>query len=246
MKKGFYIILFLIVAIIGYLWFGYANIYNRIRAGGLKTVDTQYIYNFNNELSSEIKYAALGDSLTAGVGTNNYEESYPYLLSKNLSKNNNITLKDFSLLGARTEDVIDKGLLEVTIEDKSNIVTLLIGVNDVRENISEKEFKNNYEYIVSELVKNTNAKIYLINIPFIGSNTLYLPPYNIYFKNRTIEFNNIIKEIAKENNLTYIDIATPTEQIFKKDGLYYSVDSLHPSKEGYKIIEQIIYDGISY
>ena len=133
-----------------------------------------------------------------------------------------------------------------SVEDKPDIVTLLIGVNDVRENISEKEFKGNYTYIVNELVKNTNAKIYLISIPFIGSNTLYLPPYNIYFKNRTIEFNNIIKEIAKENNLTYIDIATPTEQIFKKDGLYYSVDSLHPSKEGYKILEQIIYDNINH
>ena len=247
MKKVFYITLAVVfVAIIGYLWFGYANIYNRIRSGGLKTVDTQYIYNFNTGSAQEIKYAALGDSLTAGIGTDSYEESYPYLLSKDLSKDNSIILKDFSLLGARTEDVIDKGLLEGVVEDKPDIITLLIGVNDVRENISEKEFKGNYTYIVNELVKNTNAKIYLINIPFIGSNTLYLPPYNIYFKNRTIEFNNIIKEIAKENNLTYIDIATPTEQIFKKDGLYYSVDSLHPSKEGYKILEQIIYDNINH
>ena len=101
MKKGFYITLFLIIVIIGYFWFGYANIYNRIRAGGLKTVDTQYVYNFNTESGQEIKYAALGDSLTAGVGTDNYEESYPYLLSKDLSKDNSITLKDFSLLGAR-------------------------------------------------------------------------------------------------------------------------------------------------
>lgn len=247
MKRNVSIILFLfVIVIIGYFWFGYANIYNRIRSGGLKTVDTQYIYNFDTESDQEIKYAALGDSLTAGVGTDSYEESYPHLLSKDLSKDNSITLKDFSLLGARTEDVIDKGLLEGVIEDKPNIITLLIGVNDVRENIGSKEFKGNYTYIVNELIKNTNAKIYLINIPFIGSNTLYLPPYNIYFKNRTIKFNNIIKEVAKENNLTYIDIATPTEQIFKKDGLYYSVDSLHPSKEGYKILEQIIYDGINH
>jgi lysophospholipase L1-like esterase len=239
-------LIFFVIAIIGYLWFGYANIYNRIRAGGLKNVDTQYIYSFNTESSQEVKYAALGDSLTAGIGTDSYEESYPYLLAKKLSSNNNIILKDFSLLGARTEDVINKGLLEGTVEDKPDIVTLLIGVNDVRENISVKEFKNNYEYIVTKLIDNTDAKIYLINIPFIGSNTLYLPPYNIYFKNRTIDFNNIIKDISKKHNLTYIDIATPTEEIFKKDGLYYSVDSLHPSKEGYKILEQIIYDTINH
>lgn len=245
MKKGFYITLFFIIAIIGYFWFGYANIYNRIRAGGLKTVDTQYIYTFNMG-SQEIKYAALGDSLTAGVGTDNYEESYPYLLSKDLSKDNSIILKDFSLLGARTEDVIDKGLLEGVIEDKPDIITLLVGVNDVRENISEKEFESNYTYIINELVKNTNAKIYLINIPFIGSNTLYLPPYNWYFTDKTVKFNRIIRKIASDNHLTYINIASPTKQMFEKDGSYYSVDSLHPSKEGYKILEQIIYHGINH
>jgi len=246
MKKTIPVILFFAIAIIGYMWFGYANIYNRIKAGGLKVVDSQYVYTFNTTSSQEIKYAALGDSLTAGVGANNYEESYPYLLAEELSRNNKIILKDFSLLGARTEDLIDKELLKMTVEDKPNIVTLLIGVNDVRENISEKEFKNNYAYIVNELINNTDAKIYLISIPFIGSNTLYLPPYDWYFDNKTIKFNNIIKDIASENNLTYIDIATPTEQIFKKDGTYYSIDSFHPNKNGYKILEQLIYNDINH
>jgi lysophospholipase L1-like esterase len=143
-------LIFFVIAIISYMWFGYANIYNRIRSGGLKDVDTQYVYTFNTGLAQEIKYAALGDSLTAGIGADSYEESYPYLLAKDLSSNSNIILKDFSLLGARTEDVIDKGLLEGVIEDKPDIVTLLIGVNDVRENISAKEFKGNYEYLVAE------------------------------------------------------------------------------------------------
>jgi lysophospholipase L1-like esterase len=246
MKKSISVTLFFAIAIIGYMWFGYANIYNRIKAGGLKVVDSQYVYTFNSTFSQEIKYAALGDSLTAGVGTNNYEESYPYLLAEELSKNNKVILKDFSLLGARTEDLIDKDLLKMAIEDKPNMVTLLIGVNDVRENISEEEFKSNYTYIVKELINNTDAKIYLISIPFIGSNTLYLPPYDWYFDDRTIKFNNIIKEISSENNLTYIDIATPTELIFKKDGIYYSIDSFHPNKDGYKILEQLIYDGINH
>lgn len=247
MKKAKYPIILLlgIIVLIGYLWFGYANIYNRIRAGGLEMVDQQYIYTFNENSSKEIKYAALGDSLTAGVGTDNYSKSFAYSIAKELSKNNKVVFKDFSLLGARTEDVINKGLLEGTIKDSPNIVTLLIGVNDVRENISEKDFKSNYEHIVNELIKETNAKVYLINIPFIGSNTLYLPPYNWYFKNKTIEFNKIIKSIAEEHNLTYIDIATPTEEIFKRDGLYYSVDSFHPSNSGYQVLTQVIYDNIN-
>jgi lysophospholipase L1-like esterase len=245
MKKIVIIILVLLLAVAGYMWFGYANIYNRIAAGGLKTVDTQYVHTINPSASEvTVEYAAMGDSLTAGVGTDDYKESYPYLLAGDMAKGKGITLKDFSLLGARTEDLIDKNLLASAVAAKPDIVTLLIGVNDVRENISEKEFKDNYEYIVNGLANNTNAKIYLINIPFIGSNTLYLPPYNVYFKNKTIAFNKIIEDVAKEHKLKYIDIATSTEQIFKKDGIYYSVDSLHPSKAGYKILEQIIYADI--
>jgi len=244
--SAYIIIFFAAVVIIGYMWFAYANIYNRIRAGGLKTVDTQYVYILNASYPQKIKYAAMGDSLTAGVGTDTYEESYPYVLAEKLAMNRGAILKDFSLLGARTEDLIDKNLLKSVIEDSPDIITVFVGVNDVRENISEKEFKSNYENIVNELVGGTSAKIYLINIPFIGSDTLYLPPYNFYFKDKTIKFNGIIKDIAIEHDLGYIDIASSTEEIFKRDGSYYSVDSFHPNKEGYKIFAEIMYDNINH
>jgi lysophospholipase L1-like esterase len=246
MKRFAYIIIFVAaIIIIGYMWFAYANIYNRIKAGGLITVDTQYVYTLSASNSQKIKYAAMGDSLTAGVGTDTYEESYPYALAQRLTMGGEVILKDFSYLGARTEDLIDKNLLKGVIEDSPDIITVLIGVNDVRENISEEEFKSNYENIVNELADGTNAKIYLISIPFIGSNTLYLPPYNFYFKNKTVRFNSIIKDIATEHNLGYIDIANPTEEIFKTDGQYYSIDSFHPSKEGYWIFAGIMYDNIN-
>jgi lysophospholipase L1-like esterase len=247
MKKRVSVIFISVLAVfIGYMWFGYANIYNRIRAGGLKTVDVQYMYTINDSYQQKVNYAALGDSLTAGVGTDDYSDSYPYLLAVDLAKDKGVILKDFSLLGARTEDLISKNLLNSAVKENPDIITILIGVNDVRENISEKEFKNNYEYIVDELEKKTDAKIYLISIPLVGSNTLYLPPYNAYFKNKTIEFNEIINGIAQKHNIKYIDITTKTKEMFEHDGIYYSVDSFHPSKIAYKILEQIIYANISH
>ncbi|MFA5087384.1 MAG: SGNH/GDSL hydrolase family protein [Candidatus Paceibacterota bacterium] len=247
MKKDWLIILILAgIIIIGYMWFAYANVYNRISAGGLNIVDNQYIYDINQMGTQKIKYAALGDSLTAGVGASSYENSYPYLLAKDMAKNNNeVILQDYSLLGARAEDVIGN-LLDPVISGKPDIVTVLIGVNDVRERTGEDDFKNKYEYIVDSLLKQTNANVYLISLPFIGSSTVYLPPYDAYFRQRTIVFNKIIKEIAREKNLKYIDIATPTENIFKKDGPHYSVDSFHPSDEGYKILTQEIYGNVDY
>lgn len=247
MKKDWLIILSLaVIIIIGYMWFAYANVYNRISGGGLNVVDTQYIYDINQMGGQKIKYAAVGDSLTAGVGATTYENSYPYLLAKDMARNDKeVILQNYSLLGARAEDVINK-LLDLVIVGKPDIVTVLVGANDVRERTSEDDFKNNYAYIVNSLMEKTNARIYLISIPFIGSNTVYLPPYNVYFRQRTTTFNKIIKEIAREKNLKYIDIATPTENIFKKDGPHYSVDSFHPSDVGYKILTQEIYGNIDY
>lgn len=245
-KKQLTFILIAVIIVIGYFWFGYANIYNRIAAGGLSVVDTQYVYYFNLWSSQRLKYSAIGDSLTAGAGATKYENSYPYLLAENIAGDKRqVVLKDFSLLGARTEDVINK-LMPLVIEEQPDMVTLLIGINDVRERESEQNFKKNYTHIVDSLSKQTSAEIYLISLPLIGSETVYLPPYNFYFQQKTISFNEIIKAIAKDYNLQYIDITTPTENVFKKDGSHYSADSFHLSDEGYKILADEIYDNLNY
>jgi lysophospholipase L1-like esterase len=244
-----FLIAIILLAVFGaglYFYLAYANIYNKIHSGGLVMPDAQYYYMFNPELSNKIKYAAIGDSLTAGVGVIDYKDSYPYEIAQKLADSNkNVELADFSLLGARAEDVV-RELLNPAINNQPSLVTLLVGVNDVRERTDDISFKKNYEYIVSELSSKTSAKINLISIPLIGSDKLYLPPYRDYFKERTRALNKIIKNIAAEHKLNYIDITTPTEKIFEHDGAYYSVDSFHPSAEGYKVLTQIIYDHLDY
>ena len=91
-------------------------------------------------------------------------------------------------------------------------------------------------------MQETKAKIYIINIPFIGSNSLILPPYNYYFNFRTIEFNKIIEDLAQKNNISYIDLYSPTIKEFNKSDSYYSADLFHPSAKGYAFWAKIIYD----
>ena len=206
MKKTYKLIILLIVIIFGiYLNLSYGRIYNLVTKENLKSPDKNIIYsvgkNANNNSSI---YVALGDSLTAGVGVNNYEQSYPYLIAEKLSDKNNIILKDRSFPGFKTYN-LENTLLSLAISDKPNIVTLLIGINDIRDNVSKEDFKINYEKILENLSQKTNAKIYVMNIPFVGSSNLILPPYNYYFNYKTIEFNKIIQELAKKYNAQYID-----------------------------------------
>jgi lysophospholipase L1-like esterase len=248
MNKKYLKILGLVVIIIGaYLYLSHAYIFYEIKTAGLKSSDREqtYLIGANNNAEKKVVYIALGDSLTAGVGVASYQDSYPYVLAKKLVGNKDeITLKNFSYPGARTADLI-KDLLTAAIAQNPGVVTLLVGTNDVFGNISADVFKKNYQNILERLTKETKAEIYAISIPFIGSDTLLLPPYNYYYKNKIIKFNKIIKELADFYNIRYIDIANPTAAEFKKNGSHYAADRFHPSAIGYKEWSEIIYGDIS-
>jgi len=242
MKKVYLLIILFIIIILGiYMYLSYSYIYNEVSKKDLRSPDKNQTYLIgNNNYSKNLVYVSLGDSLTAGVGVDNYEQSYPYLIAEKLSGENNIILKDRSVPGFKSGDVKNI-LLPIAISDKPDIVTLLVGINDIRDNVSKEDFEKNYEQIIKILTQETRAKIYVINIPFIGSSRLILPPYNYYFNYETNEFNKIIEGLAQKNNVQYIDLYSPTMKEFKKSDSYYSTDLLHPSAKGYNSWANIIY-----
>jgi lysophospholipase L1-like esterase len=244
-KKLLIIIIVLILAIGLYLYLANAYTYFMFNRTGLKAPTAQQSYIFNGESAGEnLIYAALGDSLTSGMGLNNYEESFPYLLAKDLSNNGKkITLENFSYPGYRTDDLIEN-LLDQAIAAKPEIITLLIGINDIHGFYSKEKFKKNYQFILERLTKETKAKIYAISLPFIGAD-IFLPPFNYYSGRQTIEFNKIIKELAEKYGIEYIDIAEPTKAVFAQKGIYYAADAFHPSATGQALWEKIIFDNIT-
>ncbi|MEI6597272.1 MAG: SGNH/GDSL hydrolase family protein [bacterium] len=245
MKKIFIIIIFLILAIGLYLYLVNAYTYSMFNRMGLRAPEAQHVYEFNSESMGEnLTYAALGDSLTSGMGLNKYEESFPYLLAKDLAANaGKITLENFSYPGYRTDDLI-KYLLEPAIAAKPKLITLLIGINDIHGFYSQAKFKKNYQTILERLTKETEAKIYAISLPFIGDN-IFLPPFNYYSNKQTIEFNKIIKELVAAYGVKYIDIAEPTKALFAENSSYYAADMFHPSAAGQVLWGKIIFDNIT-
>jgi lysophospholipase L1-like esterase len=240
-------VLGLALLVSGYLFAVNWSIYHRISQPGLRASDTAHQYVFNGDSTKEngLVYSAIGDSLTSGVGVTDYKDSYPYLVAQNIaSASIKVTHLNFSYPGAKTDNVI-RDLLPGAVVSNPDIVTVLIGTNDVHDGMSEEEFKNNYKVIISELASKTRAKILLISIPYIGSESLLLPPYNWYFKYRVDRFNRVIKELAEQNSLVYIDLTTPTSKSLKSAGPYYSADDFHPSSVGYKDWSDIVYANLS-
>jgi len=246
MKKYLKISAVALIIIIAYLYLAHTYIYRRIGSVHLRATDDKHTYVCGNMATSSkrVVYASLGDSLTSGVGTEKYEESYPYLLAQNMAGvNGEVVHKNFSYPGARTVDLI-KDLLKPAIAEQPDVITLLIGTNDVHDLVDVDDFRKNYDYILRELTTKTKAKIYVISIPHIGSESLILPPYSYYFDNEINQFNRNIQALAKNYNLKYIDLATPTFDILKKEGSHYSADLFHPSAEGYKTWAKIVYDNL--
>lgn len=247
-NKIVYCPIILLAIIVVYIFTINAFIYYRIGNGHLvapnENNENVYLMS-NNEAVSTTTYVALGDSLTAGVGADNYSDSYPYLLAAKMSgKGVNVNLKNFSAPGYKTQDVIDV-FLNPAIEAKPDVITLLIGVNDIHNYVGRSQFEKNYSYILNRLTKETQAKIYLINIPYIGSKSTILPPLDYYFETETDSYNKVIKKLADQYGLQYIDLNSPTKDLFKTDGSHYAADSFHPSAYGYKLWADIIYDRLN-
>jgi lysophospholipase L1-like esterase len=249
MRKKIILILIVILVITGlYLFLSFKYIYYKIGKTKLSPTDTQQTYLITGGKSSSTKnivYAAIGDSLTSGVGTAKYEESYPYLIAQKMAQSGeNVTLQDFSYPGFRSIDVIN-ALLKPVIDAQPDIVTLLIGTNDIHGRVWQSDFVKNYDYILKILTSKTKAKIYAVNIPFIGANSLIAPPYRSYFNWRTTSFNREIKKLTEKYQIKYIDLYTPTASELRRAGPNYSADLFHPSPKGYQDWARIIYASLN-
>lgn len=243
-NKWLKILLWVAGLLVIYLLGAHYFIYKTIGMANLPASDNrhEYIINPDRQPGRGLVYAALGDSLTSGVGTDRYEQSYPYLLAQKMAgSDKKATHLNFSYPGARTEDLI-RDLLAQAIDEQPDVITLLIGTNDVHGNVGEKKFADNYQHILLELTSKTRAKINIISIPYIGADDLLIEPYKAYYHGKIDKFNEDIKFLADRYHLRFIDLTTPTAGPASGASGYYALDNFHPSSTGYKLWADIIYE----
>jgi len=242
------IIISVIIAAIGggvYLYFAYAHIYNFMGEINLTKpvmpgeliIKSQARDKTGGRL---LRYVAMGDSLTAGVGSQDYHNSFPYLLAKRFSKTGDIELGNLGAPGALVADVLSNQVFP-TIGFKPDIVTLLIGINDVHQRTGIKYFKADLEEILAALTAKTKAKIIVINIPYLGAGSLILPPYRYYFERETKKYNAVIKTAAAAAGVCFVDLHDQSRELFAGNPGVYSADLFHPADYGYQLWSEIIY-----
>lgn len=244
-KLHIFLLILIIIAAIPLSWIGYqlhssyALFFNYLNTHHLSPV-SQKEYHFGKNEAGTMTYVLLGDSLTDGVGNKDPGLTLPAIIAGNLqNQQKSGTVIKLAQAGATTRDVL-KNQVPEAIDIYPDYILVFIGTNDVHNPITDQAFSGHYREMIDTLNSKTRADITLVNIPYIGSDKILLPPWDKILDWRIQRFNKIIQQIAAEKNLKTIDLYSSTKNQFTKSSDLYSEDEFHPSDKGYKLWADII------
>lgn len=173
----------------------------------------------------------LGDSLT------------DYCEWNELLRRNDIANR--GIAGDTTEGLLNR--LSSLKELNPSKIFILIGINDIQQNVEKSKIVNNYKQIIKEIKRSLpNTEIYIESILYVNPNK-----YSKFFLKDGRKINDIVKEVnaelrnlAKRELVNYLDIAsmvTKNDELDKK----YTTDGLHLNGVGYPKIKEVLNEQIS-
>ncbi|WP_047152253.1 SGNH/GDSL hydrolase family protein [Aneurinibacillus tyrosinisolvens] len=205
------------------------------------------------QLKKDLKIAAVGDSLTEGVGDTTGKGGYVGIIKNTLEKNKNhihVEVDNFGKRGSRTDQLLQRlGQQEVASSIKgADVILITIGANDVmkvvRSNFSHLTYKEfvseqaHYRMRLEQIVRSLKAKNPSANIYLIG---IY-NPFDTYFADIK-EMDQIIADwnhiggsvVSSYPHATFIPVADLFHNA--KESLLYE-DNFHPNKRGYQLMAE--------
>jgi|TARA_B100000780_G_scaffold67152_1_gene44360 lysophospholipase L1-like esterase len=197
----------------------------------------------NDNSFNQIRYLALGDSYTIGSGVE-LSESWPYKLSELISKKKSEEV--YSKVIARhgiTTGELSLLLENKLVEDKFNLISIQVGVNDQFKGNTSDQFAEKFAELISNikaLDSLRSALIFVVSIPDWGST-----PFGINFDQNKISseidlFNRTLRRLCNTYNIKFINI-TDISRISPTDYTLVTNDGLHPSGKMYSLwIDKIL------
>lgn len=180
----------------------------------------------NKLVKTPSKVVFMGNSITEGWWNND----------SLFFKNNRFIGRGIS--GQTTAQMLVRFRADV-IDLKPKAVVILAGTNDIAQNNGYIALENVLGNIISmaELAKANNIDVILCSV---------LPAYDFGWRkglepaDKIVRLNQMIKSYADQNKLTYIDYHSQLKD--ERNGLpeKYSQDGVHPTLEGYKVMEKIL------
>jgi len=193
-----------------------------------------------------IRYLALGDSYTIGTGLEDEAQNFPSLLAGRLKDETGIdvALVNLGVNGYTTTDLIREEL-PVVRNARPDLVTILIGANDVVQGSDEATYRARLTQIY-DAVKELGLpadRVLAVSIPDFSP----LPgaaPFGSadHLRARVDAFNEIARSEAAAHGFTYADITAISRQ--GNHGTdWLASDGLHPGPAQHRAYAQHLWEG---
>jgi lysophospholipase L1-like esterase len=184
-----------------------------------------------------VNYLALGDSYTIGESVPQHQ-SFPYQLTGLLNSNGLLTKEPtiIATTGWTIDNLIDAISNSGIANKKFDLVTLLIGVNDQYQGLSQSNYSIKFAQVLNTAINFANgnaSRVFVLSIPDYGVTPFGSGRGNVIGP-EIDQFNTINKAISLKAGVNYLDI-TPVSRNAAKDPRLTAADGLHPSGEMYSI-----------
>jgi lysophospholipase L1-like esterase len=190
-----------------------------------------------------LTYLALGDSYTIGQSVSQ-DQSFPYQLTAQLNQQSKVNAPNIvAVTGWTTNNLINginnSGLTSSTYD----FVTLLIGVNDQYQGVSQDSYRARFIALLNtamKFAKGNKNRVFVISIPDY-SVTPYAAGSNTDAIAKEIDqFNAINKAESDKAGVNYLNITDISRQA-ATDGTLLAPDGLHPSGKMYGLWVQRLF-----
>jgi lysophospholipase L1-like esterase len=182
-------------------------------------------------------YLALGDSYTIGQSVSQ-AESFPYKLATALTGVRDTVNAPtiIATTGWTTQNLID-AIASSNIHEKTyDFVTLLIGVNDQYQGLSQTTYANNFAILLNQAIgfaKGDTSRVFVLSIPDYGV-TPYAAGEDATIGPQIDAFNAINLQISTQAHVHYLNITGISREAATNPSLIAD-DGLHPSAKMYAL-----------
>lgn len=183
-----------------------------------------------------MKYLALGDSYTIGTGASDGSHAWPSIIAARL----NAELTNPAVNGYTTLDLI-RDELPYLERIEPDLVTVLIGVNDLVQGRTPQEYRESLR-IIYDAVSGRRAAV--VSIP----NWSYVPAAADFGGAEKVDrltrlFNEIARDEGVPRGFTWIDIGVASTSGIGTQG-WIASDELHPGDAQYAAWAEAIWPAI--
>jgi lysophospholipase L1-like esterase len=191
-----------------------------------------------------VHFLALGDSYTIGQSVA-INDAWPNQFA-NYLKSKNVKVENVSIIaqtGWSTSN-LKEAIRNSSISAKTNLVSLLIGVNNQYRGLDLKLYETEFEELLKSAIQFAGGEnyVFVLSIPDYGY-TPFGSSYQETISKQIDQYNAINQAITRRYNVAYFNITEVSRQGHSRPELV-ATDGLHPSAEMYKMWVDLITKGI--